>query len=91
MIESLKASLVLWQTRTSDRTKLQHTYIIVAIALLVAAGIIGLLNRELGQNILSVAILSAAIFLANAVVWSLLQSAILSRLSSRRTSVPRKK
>lgn len=91
MIESLKTSLALWQVKTSDRTKLQHTYIIIAVGLLIAAGIVGLLNRELGQNILFVAIISAVIFLANAVVWSLLQSAVLTRISSRRTSPARKK
>jgi drug/metabolite transporter (DMT)-like permease len=91
MIESLKASLAIWQTKTSDRTKLQHTYIIVAVGLLIVAGIVGLLNPTLGQNILGVAILSAAIFLVNAVVWSLLQSAVLSRIGSRRPSATRKK
>jgi multisubunit Na+/H+ antiporter MnhE subunit len=91
MIESLKASLVAWQAKTSDRTKLQHTYIVVAVGLLIAAGIMGLLNRELGQNILFVSILSAAVFLVNAVVWSLLQSAVLTRVSTRRSNIPRKK
>ncbi|MDN5274491.1 MAG: divTM7 [Candidatus Saccharibacteria bacterium] len=91
MIESLKTSLAIWQTKTSDRTKLQHTYITVAGGLLIVAGIVGLLNPTLGQNILGVAILSAAMFLANAVVWSLLQSAVLSRISTRRPSVTRKK
>lgn len=91
MIESLKTSLALWQAKTSDRAKLQHTYIIVAVGLLIAAGIIGLLNRTLGQNILGISILCAAIFLVNAVVWSLLQSAVLSRISSRRPSPARKK
>jgi energy-converting hydrogenase Eha subunit A len=91
MIESLKASLAIWQTKTSDRSKLQHTYIVVAVGLLIAAGIVGLFDRILGQNILAAAILSATVFLANAVVWSLLQSAVLSRIGARRASQPRKK
>ena len=90
-MESLKASLAAWQTKTSDRTKLQHTYIVIAVGLLIAAGIMGLLNRELGQNILFVSILSATVFLVNAVVWSLLQSAVITRVSSRRPSSSRKK
>jgi hypothetical protein len=80
MIESFKTSLALWQTKTSDRTKLQHAYIGVAVVLLVSAGIIGLLNRPLGQNILGIA-----------VVWSLLQSAVLSRINTRRPTSTRKK
>jgi hypothetical protein len=91
MIESFKTSLALWQTKTSDRTKLQHAYIGVAVVLLVSAGIIGLLNRPLGQNILGIAVLSAAMFLVNAVVWSLLQSAVLSRINTRRPTSTRKK
>lgn len=91
MIESFKTSLALWHAKTSDRTKLQHAYIIAAVVLLIGAGIIGLLNRELGQNILSVAILCAGLFLTNAVIWSLLQSAVLSRISIRRPTAARKK
>lgn len=86
MFESLKESFVVWNNKNDDRTKLQQMYIIVALGLLVVAGIVGLLNRELGQNILVAAIVSAAMFLINAVVWSLLQSAILSRLATKRTS-----
>lgn len=91
MFESIKSFLATWQAKTSDRAKLQHTYIIVAVGLLIAAGIMGLLNREIGQNILFVSILSAAVFLVNAVVWSLLQSAVITRVSTRRTTSVRKK
>lgn len=91
MIESFKASLQQWQSKTSDRAKLQQTYITVAILLVVSAGIVGLLNRSLGQSILFVAILSAAMFLINAVVWSLLQSAVLTRISTRRAVAPVRK
>ena len=91
MFESFKESLISWQSRNSDRAKMQQTYIALSILLLLAAGVIGLLNRELGQNILAVAIVSAAMFLINAVVWSLLQSALLSRISTRRFTPTRKK
>jgi len=91
MFESFKESLATWQTKYSERAKLQHTYIVLALALLVGAGLIGLLNREMGQNILVVSILSAGVFLANAVVWSLLQSAILSRIATRKALGNRKK
>lgn len=85
MFESVKDSLHAWAAGHSDRVKLQHVYIVAAISLLMAAGIIGLLNRELGQSVLVAAIISAALFLVNAVVWSLVQSAILSRVTSKRT------
>jgi hypothetical protein len=90
MIESLKDMLSIWRTNTNDRVKLQHTYIIVAAALLLAAGLVGLMNYDMGQNLLMVAVISAGIFLANAVVWSLLQSAVLLRISARRTTTRKK-
>lgn len=91
MFESLKNSLSAWDAKTSERVKLQHAYIIVAVVLLVVAGVIGLMNRDLGQNILMVAIISAAMFLANAVAWSLLQSAFLMRIAASKRSSTRKK
>jgi cell division protein FtsW (lipid II flippase) len=91
MFETLKESFISWNSKNGERAKMQHAYIVVAVVLLVSAGIVGLMNRDLGQNVLMVAILSAAMFLINAVVWSLLQSAVISRIASRRTSSSRKK
>jgi len=91
MFESLKEALVSWQAKNDDRVKLQHIYIILAVALLLAAGVVGLVNHELGQNILTVAIVSAVMFLMNAIVWALLQSALLSRLASKQSVTSKKK
>jgi tellurite resistance protein TehA-like permease len=85
MIEIIKDFLLTWKTTSSDRTKLQHTYLVASVALLLGAGVIGLFNREIGQNLLAVAVMAAGVFLINAVVWSLLQSAVLLRLVPRRT------
>ena len=91
MFETIKESLNKWQSRNDDRTKLQHTYIVVSLGLLVVAGIVGLMNRDLGQNILVIAIISAGVFLVNAVVWSLVQSAVISRTAIRSGSTTKKK
>lgn len=80
MYNSLKQSLSSWNDQTSDRQKLQHTFIGVALTLVVVAGVLGLLNQSLGQQILAVAIASAGVFLVNAVVWALLQSFVLFKL-----------
>lgn len=82
MYESMKTSLESWNQTTSERDKLQHLYIAVALFLLIAAGVLGLLNQNLGQQILAVAIVSAAVFLVNAVAWALLQSFVLFRLNA---------
>ena len=84
MFESIQESLKKWNSKYDSRAKLQHTYIVSAIGLVFAAGVIGLVNRSMGQNVLVVAIIGAGAFLTNAVVWSLLQSAVLSRLGARK-------
>ena len=81
MYHSLKESLTAWSLETTERQKLQHTYIAIAIGLLVVAGVFGLINQDLGQQILAVAIAAAAIFLVNAIIWALLQSFILFRIA----------
>ena len=91
MFESIKNALMAWNSNNSERAKLQHAYIVLAGALLLVACVIGLMNHELGQNILAVAIVCAAMFLANAVAWSLLQSAILFKLVAPKRSSSRKK
>jgi len=90
MFESMQESLKKWNTKYSDRAKLQHAYIAVSVGLLLVAGVIGLVDRGVGQNILMVAIISAGAFVTNAVVWALLQSAVLSRLSLRKSSARKK-
>lgn len=91
MFESIQESLKKWNTKYDSRAKLQHTYIVTAVGLVLAAGVISLVNRNMGQNVLVVAIISAGAFLTNAVVWSLLQSAVISRLSVRRSGANKKK
>jgi cell division protein FtsW (lipid II flippase) len=91
MFETLKDSFISWNSKTSERAQMQQAYIVIAVTLLVTAGIVGLMNHDLGQNVLMLSILSAGMFLVNAVVWSLLQSAVISRIKPRRTPAPRKK
>jgi hypothetical protein len=90
MFDSVKESLQKWNAKYDSRAKLQHTYVVGAIALVLIAGVVGLMNYSFSQNILFVAIISAGAFLTNAIVWSLLQSAILSRLSARKGSSRKK-
>lgn len=89
MFQSIKTSLMNWNDSTTDREKLQHAYIAVAGALLIVAGIFGLLNQTLGQQILTGAIAAAVIFLINAVAWALLQSLILLRVTADEVTQPK--
>ena len=81
MYQSVKESLTRWSVETTDRQKLQHTYITTALGLLLVAGVLGLINQPLGQQVLAIAIATAAVFLINAVAWALLQSFVLLRLT----------
>ena len=83
MFESVQNNLREWNKTNDDRAKLQHTYFVVSLITLVIAGLLSLINAELGQQLLFVVFMLAAIFFANAVVWALLQSFVLSRLSRR--------
>ena len=76
-----------WSRSTTERQKLQHVYLAVAAAMLVVAGVFGLANYTLGQQLLAIAIAAAGAFLVNAVAWALLQSFVLLRIE-KPTSKP---
>lgn len=80
MFTTLIMSLQNWNLNYDARQKLQHTYLIVTIGLILGAGIIGLINYDLGQRILLGAFICIAVFLFNAVAWALLQSFVLLRI-----------
>lgn len=86
MLASFIESLQTWNKAHDTRSKLQHSYIVLAIATLVLAGLIGLINYNLGQSVLVLACGLILMFIANAVLWALLESFLLNRLSSRKSN-----
>lgn len=90
MYETIRQSLAEWAHDTSERQKLQHVYIIAVIVLLVVAGLAGLVNYQMSQQILGLAFIAGIVFLVNLVVWALLQSLILLPLDkTARAAKPR--
>lgn len=83
-MESLNELLQNWNKKHDSRAKLQHTYLVVAVALVVLAGLIGLVNMNMGQQLLAIALVSAAVFLINAVAWALLESSVINRVGTTR-------
>ncbi len=79
LIEALKG----WNKANDRHAKLQHAYLTLAAVLLVTAGLASLVNYRLGQSILFLSGAAALVFLANAVVWALTDSFVLSRLQKR--------
>lgn len=86
MYESITAFLKKWSTSTTERQKLQHVYALLFIILIIASGLITLLEPSTGRQILDIAFYSLALFIINAVTWALVQSFVLNRLPARRTS-----
>lgn len=83
MYKSLQSSITEWSESTSERQKLQHVYLMLVVVLLVVAGLAGLVNYSLSQQILGLAFLAAIVFLANLVIWALLQSIVLLPIEKR--------
>ena len=75
-----------WHATHDDRTKLQHAYIAFAVVSIVAAGLIGLVNYDLGQQLTALALLSLAIFFVNLLAWTLLQGLVLMNLDKSEQS-----
>ena len=80
MLTTLITSLQNWNLAYDARQKLQHAYLIAIAGLILGAGIIGLINYDLGQRILLGAFICIAVFIFNAVAWALLQSFVLLRI-----------
>lgn len=83
MIQDLKESMNRWNSSTTERQKLQHTYLATIVVAILTAGVISLLNAEQGRRLTYIALVAIGAFLANALVWNLLNSVVLSKLTSR--------
>ncbi len=84
MFNALYNALLEWNRGSDDRQKLQHAYLVLTLLSVVIAGIVSLVDNQTGLDLLLITIAAGAIFLVNAVVWSLLESTLLARLSGRR-------
>ena len=82
-MKPIRTSIAQWNKTYSDRTKLQHGYAVLAVLSLIVAGIIGLINYNLGQSLLFVAIVAVLVFVANGVVWALINTFIVPLASNR--------
>jgi hypothetical protein len=83
MFEAVVASLNTWNATRSERQKLQHAILALTAIVVLIAGIVSLFRANLGHDIVRIALFTLALFFANAIVWNLLQSSLLSKLSTR--------
>lgn len=80
MSYSLRDVVADWNQRTGERSKLQLGYAVVAASLLVGAGVVGLINYQLGQYLLGLALVAGGLCVVNAIFWVLLEAFVLRRL-----------
>lgn len=86
MIQSYKEMLTNWNATHGERSKMQHTYVAVAIVGIIVAGLVGLLNREVSQLIVGISLISLGVALVNEFMWALLYSLVITKLPNRRSS-----
>lgn len=72
MDESNQSRVRTWNAKYNDRQKLQHVYLLLAFISFVIAATTSLIDQSTGRAILVVAVVAGLIFVANAVIWSLL-------------------
>lgn len=88
MYQAFIRTLSAWNRETDARQKMQHSYALLAVVLLVIAGLVSLVNYRLSQNLLTLVFFAVAIFAVNTVMWALLQSLVILPLEKRRSARP---
>ena len=84
MFNALYNALIDWNKSNNERQKLQHTYLVIIVVAVLIAGLVSLLDSSSGQDLLIVSVASIGIFLANALLWSFLDSVVIPKLSNKR-------
>jgi hypothetical protein len=87
MIEHLLTVLNSWNASKNERQKLQYALLAMTLVIVLLAGLSSLVSPSIGHDVVRFALFAVAAFVANGFVWNLLQSLILSRLTSK----PRRK
>lgn len=81
MLKSANKFIEEWNQRTSERSKLQHAYVALAVTTLVVAGLVGLVDYDTGQKLVALAMVCAGVFIVNAIAWALLSGLVLVRIN----------
>jgi cell division protein FtsW (lipid II flippase) len=85
-MELLQSFLREWNKETNERAKLQRAYIALVAIIIIIAGLITLVNADLGHLIVTVAGLLALACFTNAVLWALLKSFVIDRITAKRSN-----
>lgn len=80
MLQTFKDMLVEWNGTHTERTKMQHAYLVTSLLGIVLAGLVGLLDYNASRAILRVCFAGLGIFAVNAIIWALLFSLVCNKL-----------
>lgn len=78
-MDKTKNFIIDWNQKTSERQKIQHVYLVITVIGALGAGMIALVDPDLGHNVVQAAFYAFLVFIANAVVWNLLNSVLISK------------
>lgn len=84
MVQSFRDLLIDWNAKHDERTKMQHAYLAVSLAGILVAGLVGLLNADASSVLLRICFAGLGVFLVNAIVWALLYSLVITKLTAKR-------
>lgn len=87
MYESIIEYLRKWNTTKTERQKLQDTYLLFGVVIVIVSGLITFINIKAGYALVMIGLALLAAYAMNGIAWHLLSSIILSKISSR----PKKK
>lgn len=78
----LQKKLTKWNKNTDSLAKIQYGYAALAVVLFLLAAIISLVHAGAGQMVLFWAFISGLTFIANGVLWSLVQTFVVPRIDA---------
>jgi cell division protein FtsW (lipid II flippase) len=89
-MQEFKKSLQAWNKRSDVFTKQQAGYVVLAVVLFLLAGIVSLINYNLGQTILFFAFIAGLTFIANGVMTAIIRTFVVPGLEAPATKSRKK-
>lgn len=80
MMKLLKNILITWNATHSERAKLQYAYVVLAIAGIFIAGLVGLINDAVSQLIVNASLILLGVFVVNMLAWAILYGLLISKI-----------
>lgn len=81
MVQLIKQLLTDWNSEKDQRLKMQRAYFVLAVLIAVVAGLITLVNFEMGRILTMIAGFLAVIFITNSIVWALLDAFVIQKIN----------